>query len=215
MDTDNIQFSKSGGLIPVVIQDTRTNIVLMQGWMNREALEKTKAESVVTFFSRSKKRLWTKGETSGNYLKVNQILVDCDKDCLLIKVIPSGPVCHTGQETCFGETNAADEVKYSGANKQPNDELLFLGQLEELLNKRKNADPAKSYTSRLLAAGHKQIAKKLGEEAVELVLEAQNNDDKRFIEEAADLLYHLDVLLISRELGFRDIVTELKTRHKV
>ncbi len=214
MDTDTLNFKKSSGLIPVIVQDARTGFVLMQGWMNREALDKTKAQGTVTFFSRSKKRLWTKGETSGNFLRVKNILADCDRDCLLIKAIPSGPVCHTGQETCFGETKTAEDTQYPAGNKQPGDELLFLGELEQLLRKRKTADPEKSYTSMLLASGPKRIAKKLGEEAVELVLEADNNDDKRFIEEAADLLYHLDVLLISRSLGLRDIVRELKNRHK-
>lgn len=215
MDTEILDFNKSGGLIPAIVQDARTNLVLMQGWMNREALVKTKAEGTVTFYSRSKKRLWTKGETSGNFMQVKEILADCDRDCLLIKVIPSGPVCHTGEATCFGEPKKVTQAEQHDAEQaRPGDDLLFLEELEQLLKTRKTADPEKSYTSKLLGSGHKRIAKKLGEEAVELVLEADNNDDQRFIEEAADLLYHLDVLLISRGLGFRDVVRELKARHK-
>lgn len=209
-----MDFNKSGGLIPAIVQDDRTGLILMQAWMNREALEKTMANGILTFYSRSKERLWTKGETSGNFLELKSIHSDCDRDCLLIKVLPTGPACHTGQESCFGESNAAKKERQASGDRLATEELLFLAKLEQVLRDRKKSDPEKSYTAMLLASGMKQIAKKLGEEAVELVLEAQNQDNKRFIEEAADLLYHLEVLLIARDLGIKDIVSELKQRHK-
>lgn len=218
MDTNKLDFNKGGGLIPVIAQDALSGRVLMQGYMNRQALDKTLLEKKLTFYSRSKNRLWTKGETSGHFMIVQEILTDCDRDCLLLKVKPTGPVCHTGQDTCFGESNplhttapardAEKDAEQHGANP-----VLFLTKLETLLKERKNADPQKSYTARLLGAGSKQIAKKLGEEAVELALEAEQGTPQRFIEESADLVYHLSVLLISRDFTWNDVIQELKKRH--
>lgn len=212
MNTEKLNFDKSGGLLPVVAQDAETNIVLMQGWINREALAKTMESGKLTFFSRSKNRLWTKGESSGNFLLVKDILADCDNDCLLAKVEPAGPACHTGQDTCFGEDNtlagrkAADKEDEHGG-------LAFLDELESILRSRQSADPSISYTARLFASGPGRIAKKVGEEAVELILEAESGDRQRFVEEAADLLYHMDVLLIHRGMGWKDVVDELRVRH--
>jgi phosphoribosyl-AMP cyclohydrolase / phosphoribosyl-ATP pyrophosphohydrolase len=224
LDPGSLDFSKGGGLIPVIVQDAASGKVLMQAYMNADALSETLASGKVTFFSRSRNRLWTKGETSGNFLHVKNIQADCDRDSLLVTASPDGPVCHTGLHSCFdvqiplpeqvnqswpdaGENPAAGSA---GSHTTP----AFLEYLENLLRGRMNADPEKSYTARLLAAGPKRIAKKLGEEAVELVMEAEAGEPGRFIEEAADLVYHLSVLLVSKGLGWNDIVAELEKRHK-
>ena len=210
---NELNFEKTGGLLPVVVQDAATNVVLMQAWMNREALDQTLDTGRVTFYSRSKNRLWTKGESSGNVLHLKEIMADCDNDSLLAKVEPAGPTCHTGDDTCFGEDNRSTGGMLSGFEDR-HGSLDFLEELEQLLESRKSADPSKSYTARLLQEGPKRIAKKMGEEAVELILEAEKGEDQRFIEEAADLLYHMDVLLVARELGWKDVVKELQGRHQ-
>ncbi len=194
-----INFEKSGGLVPAVIQDVKTAKVLMLGYMNQESLEKTKRENKVTFYSRSRKQLWTKGETSGNFLLVKEILADCDADTLLIKAEPTGPVCHTGQDTCFNETN-----------KQG---LLFLNSLEQLINERKEKMPENSYTTELFQKGIRRIAQKVGEEANEVVIEAVAGDTERLKEETADLLYHLIVLLAENGLSLPDVCDVLENRH--
>lgn len=193
-----IDFKKSAdGLIPAIIQDSKTNVVLMLGYMNEDAFQKTKTEKRVTFFSRSKNRLWTKGEESGNYLDVNELLLDCDMDTILIKASPKGVVCHTGADTCFNEVNKPD----------------FLYQLEEIIRKRK-ANPAKeSYVSALFAKGLNKIAQKVGEEAVELVIEAKDNNDELFANEAADLLFHYLILLSAKGFSLNDIVNLLEKRN--
>jgi len=195
----NLDFDKLNGLIPAVVQDAATDKVLMVGFMNREALEKTRQTGMVTFYSRTRRQIWTKGETSRNYLRVKDIIADCDGDTLLVKVLPDGPVCHTGNDTCFNEVNQQN--------------LSFLNTLEGIIESRKDQLPNESYTAKLLNAGVKRIAKKVGEEAVELVLEAENPDDKRFLSEAADLLYHLQVLLAARNLSLTDVSSTLKVRH--
>lgn len=198
----NIDFSKAGdGLVPAVIQDNVTGKVLMLGYMNAEALEKTQKEQRVTFYSRSKKRLWTKGEESGNFLNVVSIAADCDQDSLLIKCNPVGPVCHTGSDTCWDESNQADDV-------------LFLKQLQDFIDKRKAEMPEGSYTTSLFQKGTRKIAQKVGEEAVETVIGAMANDDENFLYESADLLYHLIVLLSHKAYRIEDIARELKKRHK-
>jgi phosphoribosyl-AMP cyclohydrolase / phosphoribosyl-ATP pyrophosphohydrolase len=194
----NINFSKSDGLVPCIVQDAITNIVLMLGFMNKEAYAKTILEKRVTFFSRSKNRLWTKGETSGNYLEVVSILEDCDQDTLLIKALPAGPVCHTGASTCFSESN----------------ERWSLGALEAIINGRKANPKSESYTSRLFESGVTKIAQKVGEEAVELILEAKDDNTDRFLNEAADLLFHYLVLLRAKDFSLNDVVSILKERHK-
>ncbi len=196
-----LDFSKLNGLVPAVIQDYKTNVVLMVGFMNEEAYKKTKKTKKVTFYSRTKDRLWTKGEESGNFLYVKEILPDCDNDTLLVKADPTGPVCHTGNDTCFDENN----------NKKSID---FLITLEELIQKRKKQMPEGSYTTKLFKKGVNKIAKKLGEEAVELVIEAKDNNDELFLNEAADLLYHLEVLLVDRGKELAEVVKVLEERHK-
>lgn len=202
LDPATLDFVKGGGLLPVIVQDSGSKKVLMQAFMDADALAATQSSGRVTFFSRSRNRLWTKGETSGNYLQVRQILPDCDRDCLLILAEPAGPVCHTGTESCFDGT------------QETSSPFDFLSYLENLLSERKQADPEKSYTARLLAGGPKRIAKKLGEEAVELALEAEHGEPERFCEEAADLVYHLSVLLVSKGVGWREVIAELEKRHK-
>jgi len=192
-------FDKLNGLIPAIIQDHRTGIVLMLGFMNAEAYEKTCNENLVTFYSRTKKRLWTKGEESGNHLKVIEIKLDCDWDTLLITVIPEGPVCHTGNLSCFG-----DETGIS---------LHFLPLLQHILKSRKEEKPEGSYTAGLFRKGTNAIAQKLGEEAVELIIESKENDDDRFLNESADLLFHLIILLTDRGYGLEDVAEVLKKRH--
>ncbi len=195
-----MNFEKQGGLIPVVVQDAKTLIVLMVGFMNEEAYKKTIQEKVVTFFSRTKQRLWTKGETSGNFLNVIEILEDCDEDTILIKANPIGHTCHTGSDTCFAEEN---KVKYG-----------FLTELENLLKSRKENKDKKSYTSQLFNKGTDKIAQKVGEEAVELVIEAMKNDENLFKEEAADLLFHYLILLQHKNYSLQDIVEVLILRHQ-
>ena len=185
-------------LVPVIIQDIQTNKVLMLGFMNEEALEKTKEESRVTFYSRNKQRLWTKGETSGNYLNVKEIIADCDNDTLLIKVDPDGPVCHTGADTCFNENNSS----------------FSLEKLEQIIADRKNNTSVTSYTSSLFAKGINKIAQKVGEEAVELVIESKDDDKEKFLDEAADLLFHYLILLKAKGYGLKDVEKVLAARHK-
>lgn len=194
-----LNFNKLLGLVPAVIQDNTTSKVLMLGFMNQEALEKSRETGLVTFYSRSKKRLWTKGEESGNFLKIKEILPDCDNDTLLIKVEPAGPVCHTGSDTCFNESNS--------------DGVSFLLGLQDLIHARKIEMPADSYTTRLFEKGINKIAQKVGEEAVELVIEAMDFNDELLLNEAADLIYHLLVLLSARDKDIRDVLAILDERH--
>jgi phosphoribosyl-AMP cyclohydrolase / phosphoribosyl-ATP pyrophosphohydrolase len=194
----NIDFKKGNGLVPVVIQDNKTLQVLMVGYMNDEAFEKTRNEKKVTFFSRSKNRLWTKGETSGNYLYVEEILSDCDNDSLLIKVKPAGPVCHTGSTACFGEETAKG----------------FIYQLEEVINQRIENNSTDSYTNKIYKKGINNVAQKVGEEAVELIIEAKDDNIELFNNEAADLVYHLLILLKAKGVNFQSIEEVLKKRHK-
>jgi len=194
-----IEFNKyADGLVPVIVQDDATKVVLMLGFMNKAALDKTYELGKVTFYSRSKQRLWTKGEESGNFLAVKEVLIDCDKDTLLIKAAPVGAVCHTGADTCFDETNTASS---------------FLPQLEAIIADRKNNPTEHSYTASLFANGMNKIAQKLGEEAVELVIEAKDNNDELFKNEAADLLFHYLVLLQAKGFRLADIESVLKGRH--
>jgi len=195
---NNIDFKKMGGLIPVIIQDYRTLQVLMLGYMNEEAYNKTVKEAKVTFFSRSKDRLWTKGETSGHFLMVKDILLDCDQDTLLIKAEPMGPTCHTGSTSCFGEETAQG----------------FVYQLENTIHDRINTDDDGSYTNSLYKKGINKVAQKVGEEAVELVIEAMDNNLDNFKGEAADLLYHYLILLKAKNLKLEDIEEVLKRRMK-
>ncbi|MGI8494209.1 MAG: bifunctional phosphoribosyl-AMP cyclohydrolase/phosphoribosyl-ATP diphosphatase HisIE [Pyrinomonadaceae bacterium] len=187
------------GLVPAIVQDAETRKVLMLGFMNAEALEKTKETNQVTFFSRSRQTLWTKGETSGNFLEVKDILIDCDADTILIKANPSGAVCHTGADTCFDEKNQNDD---------------FLFELEKIISDRRNNPSEESYTTKLFAEGINKIAQKVGEEAVELIIEAKDNDDKLFTAEASDLLYHLLVLFAAKNVELKEILEVLKDRKK-
>lgn len=196
-----IDFDKLQGLVPAVIQDAVTNKVLMLGFMNREAYEKTVQTGLVTFWSRTRNCLWTKGETSGNVLRVVKILNDCDNDTLLIKVNPAGPVCHTGADTCWSETN----------ERNP---LLFLTELQDFINKRYEEMPEGSYTTSLFKDGLNRMAQKVGEEALELVIEATNGTNDRLIYEGSDMLYHLIVLLTSKGLRIEDMAAELAERHQ-
>ena len=195
-----LDFEKMGGLIPAIIQDDKTNKVLMLGFMNQEALTKTSEIGKVTFFSRTKKRLWTKGEESGNFLHVVSITEDCDQDTLLIKVNPEGPVCHTGNDTCFGEKNEED--------------VMFLKYLQDFIVDRRQKMPEGSYTTSLFNKGVGRIAQKVGEEAVETVIEAMDGNDDRLLYEGSDLLYHLIVLLTYKGFRIEDLANELKKRHK-
>lgn len=196
----NLDFDKVDGLIPAIIQDNETNKVLMLGYMNQEALTKTQETGKVTFFSRTKQRLWTKGEKSGNFLHVISIQEDCDKDTLLIKVNPVGPVCHTGDDTCFKEENKED--------------IMFFKYLQHFIEKRHQEMPEGSYTTSLFQSGVNRMAQKVGEEAIESVIEACNGTDERLIYESADMLYHLIVLLTSKGLSIEDLSRELQKRHK-
>ncbi len=192
-------FSKSpDNLIPAIIQDANTNVILMLGYMNAEAFQKTQTEKRVTFYSRSKKRLWTKGEESGHFLDVASILLDCDNDTILIKAIPHGPICHTGADTCFNEKNVSTD---------------FLSTLEQVINDRKNNPSEKSYVASLFQKGINKIAQKVGEEAVELVIEAKDNDEKLFLDEASDLLFHYLILLSAKGYSLNDIKKVLQDRH--
>jgi phosphoribosyl-ATP pyrophosphohydrolase/phosphoribosyl-AMP cyclohydrolase len=186
------------GLVPCIIQDVVTSKVLMLGFMNDAALKKTRELNKVTFFSRSKQRLWTKGEESGNFLEAKEILTDCDNDTLLIKAAPAGPVCHTGADTCWGEQNQTDN---------------FLYQLEKIIADRKNNPTERSYTSSLFASGINKMAQKVGEEAVELVIESKDENAELFLGEAADLLFHYLVLLQAKNFSLADVEGILKTRH--
>jgi phosphoribosyl-ATP pyrophosphohydrolase/phosphoribosyl-AMP cyclohydrolase len=197
----NPDFSKLSGLVPAVIQDHRTLKVLMLGFMNEEAFRITCESSRVTFYSRTKNRLWTKGEESGNFLEVIEILADCDNDTLLIKASPMGPVCHTGADTCWNEPNQTSD-------------LLFLEELQNLVDSRKAEMPEGSYTTSLFRAGTGRIAQKVGEEAVETIIGAMSSDDLNFLNEGADLLYHLIVLLSDKGYRIGDLVAELRKRHK-
>ena len=196
-----IDFSKqTNGLIPAIIQDAKSDKVLMMGYMNEEAFEKTQRENIVTFFSRSKQRLWTKGETSNNFLHVVEMMNDCDGDTLLIKVNPDGPTCHTGADTCWNEVNNKGQAGW-------------LNHLKAVIRDRKNNPSEKSYTASLFEKGTNKIAQKVGEEAVELVIEAMDNNDNLFKEEAADLLFHYLVLLEQRGIDFDEIIDVLRQRH--
>lgn len=193
-----IDFKKTNGLVPCVVQDASTLKVLMVGFMNQEALAKTIAEGQVTFYSRSKERLWTKGETSGNFLNVVDVKIDCDQDTILIKAKPDGPVCHTGADTCFNESN----------------DNWSIHSLEQIIIDRKNNPVAKSYTTSLFESGINKIAQKVGEEAVELIIEAKDNNRDLFLNEAADLMYHYITLLAAKGFTLEDVTTVLKSRHK-
>jgi len=193
----NVNFSKLNGLVPCIAQDAITSKVLMLGFMNEEALQKTLREKRLTFFSRSKKRLWTKGETSGNFLELVDTLVDCDSDTLLFKVNPKGPSCHTGADTCFNEKNSDWD----------------LSSLEAVIRHRKANPKAGSYTNSLLDGGINRMAQKVGEEAVEVVIEAKDNNKEKFLGEAADLMYHYLVLLTAKGYSLSDVMEVLKKRH--
>ena len=197
----NIDFDKNDGLVPAIIQDATTKNVLMLGYMNREAYETTISSGKVTFFSRSRQCLWTKGETSGNYLHLVSIQEDCDHDTLLVKVHPEGPACHTGTDTCWGETN----------DRNP---LLFLTELQDFIEKRHEEMPEGSYTTSLFRDGLNRMAQKVGEEALEAVIEATNGTNERLVYEGSDMLYHLIVLLTSKGLRIEDLARELMERHQ-
>ena len=198
MDTAKLKFNDVG-LIPVIAQDGATGVVLMQAWMNSESLARTLSDGCLCLFSRSRGELWTKGEMSGNFLYVKEILSDCDGDCLLAKVTPAGPACHTGADTCWGERNHP---------------AGFLAYLEEYLRRRKDDPIEESYTARLMSCGINKIAQKVGEEAVELVIEAKDDNDDLFLGEAADLVYHMLVLLIAKGYGLADVAKVLRDRHR-
>ncbi|MGI8668506.1 MAG: bifunctional phosphoribosyl-AMP cyclohydrolase/phosphoribosyl-ATP diphosphatase HisIE [Aridibacter sp.] len=195
-----IDFKKSADkLVPAVVQDANTNKVLMLGYMNKEAFKKTKKSGKVTFFSRSRQEIWEKGETSGNFLEVKKILLDCDSDTLLIKAIPNGAVCHTGKDTCFKEKNKPDN---------------FLFELEEIIEDRKNNPKKSSYTSRMFTRGVNYIVKKFGEESFELAIEAKDADDKLFKAEAADMLYFFTVMLVERNIKLEEVLEVLRKRRR-
>ncbi len=194
-----IDFAKyADGLVPAIVQDFNTQKVLMLGFMNEEALHKTEQTGKVTFYSRSKKRLWTKGEESGHFLELKTITVDCDQDTLLIKAHPLGPVCHTGADTCWSERNHSDN---------------FLEYLEDIIRLRKQASPEDSYVSKLFSKGINKIAQKVGEEAVEMVIEAKDANDELFLEESADLLFHYLLLLNAKGFNLQSVIDILKKRH--
>jgi phosphoribosyl-AMP cyclohydrolase / phosphoribosyl-ATP pyrophosphohydrolase len=197
VELSQLNFNKLNGLIPCVIQDANTQVILMLGYMNPEAFTKTQKEKRVTFYSRSKQRLWTKGETSGNYLELIDMLADCDQDTLLIKVKPQGPSCHTGADTCFNEKNAQKGIEF----------------LERIVLDRKKNPKAGSYTNSLLDSGINKIAQKVGEEAVELVIEAKDNNKDLLLNEAADLLYHYTVLLVAKGVRMEEVEKILRVRH--
>jgi len=197
----NINFTKyADGLVPAIVQDANTKTVLMLGFMNQAAIDATLAEGKVTFYSRSKNRLWTKGEDSGNFLNYISMSLDCDQDSLLIQANPEGPVCHMGTDTCWGEDN--------------NNSIGFLNQLEKIIADRKNADPSSSYVASLFAKGINKIAQKVGEEAVEMVIEAKDNNEQLFLDESADLLFHYMILLQSKGYALADVAKVLAQRHK-
>ena len=195
-----VDFQKCGGLVPAIIQDAKTKTVLMLGYMNEEALRKTEETGLVTFYSRSRQCLWTTGETSGNHLRMVSIKSDCDNDTLLIQANPDGPTCHTGTDTCWGEENT------------PNP-LLFLSELNDFIEQRYKEMPEGSYTTSLFKDGLNRMAQKVGEEALELVIEATNGTNERLIYEGSDMLYHLIVLLTSKGMRIEDMAAELMERH--
>jgi phosphoribosyl-AMP cyclohydrolase / phosphoribosyl-ATP pyrophosphohydrolase len=199
MDLD-IDFEKVGGLVPAIIQDAFTNKVLMLGYMNREAIEQTLSSGKVTFYSRTKERLWTKGETSGNFLELVSMDQDCDRDTLLVRVNPVGPVCHTGADTCFQEDNDS--------------KTAFVDHLRKIIKDRKNNPSEKSYTTSLFNKGINKIAQKVGEEAVEIVIEAKDDNKDLFLGEAADLLFHYLILLEAKEISFDEVMEVLIERHR-
>lgn len=200
--SERIDWDKVEGLVPAIVQDFQSSQVLMMGYMNQEALQKTAQTGQVTFFSRTKQRLWTKGETSGNVLQLKNMALDCDNDTLLVKVDPIGPTCHTGTTTCWDE------------DTQEESQMVWLHQLEQLLAARKSADPDSSYTASLYARGTKRISQKVGEEGVEVALAATSGDKAELVCESADLLYHLLVLLQDQGLSLSDVINKLKERHK-
>lgn len=195
---ENLKFDERG-LIPAIIQDADTRVVLMMGYMNRESLDQTLKAGKVCFFSRSRQKLWTKGEESGHFLHLVDLKADCDRDTLLVKVRPVGPTCHTGADTCWNEENTDAD---------------FLFFLQRFLQKRKNDSPEESYTARLISRGINKVAQKVGEEAVELVIEAKDDEEELFLNEAADLMYHYIVLLSAKGYGLEDVIEVLKKRHK-
>ncbi len=206
-----IDFEKyADGLVPAIVQDFETNKVLMLGFMNAEAFELTENTEKVTFFSRSRRKLWTKGETSGNFLDVKEILIDCDKDTILIKANPAGAVCHTGADTCFDEENFPAKAR-SGKNLETEN---FLFELEKVIQSRKENPSENSYTSKLFAKGINKIAQKVGEEAVELIIEAKDDNAELFKSEASDLLYHFLVLLAEKNISLADVLETLKQRKR-
>lgn len=196
----NIDFNKCGGLVPAIIQDANTKNVLMLGYMNEEAFQKTLDTKKVTFWSRSRQCLWTKGETSGNFLDLVSIKVDCDNDTLLVRAIPHGPTCHTGTDTCWGEDNNDNNI-------------AFLSELQDFIEKRHEQMPEGSYTTKLFKDGVNKMAQKVGEEALETVIEATNGTKEHLVYEASDMLYHLIVLLTSKGLRIEDLAEELHRRH--
>jgi phosphoribosyl-ATP pyrophosphohydrolase/phosphoribosyl-AMP cyclohydrolase len=198
-----LDFEKQGGLIPAIIQDAVTRKVLMLGYMNEEALKLTRDRNLVTFYSRSRQTLWTKGETSGNYLEVREIIEDCDHDTLLIKAVPTGPICHTGSDTCFAEENDPEQI---GASE-------FLFYLEQVIHDRRDFPQEGSYTNHLFSRGLNKIAQKVGEEAVELIIESKDENKNLFLGEAADLMYHFLVLLAQKNIELSEVVDVLKGRH--
>lgn len=199
--SERINWDKVNGLIPVIIQDFQSSQVLMLGYMNEEALKKTIDTKRVTFFSRTKSRLWTKGESSGHFLILVNMTLDCDQDTLLVQVNPIGVTCHMGSQSCF-ETD-----------KQSSSQMVWLAQLEKILAERKNADPSSSYTASLYASGTKRISQKVGEEGVEVALAATSGDRDELVCESADLIYHLLVLLQEQQLSLNDVINKLKERH--
>ncbi|MCF7832942.1 MAG: bifunctional phosphoribosyl-AMP cyclohydrolase/phosphoribosyl-ATP diphosphatase HisIE [Candidatus Marinimicrobia bacterium] len=196
----NIDFKKGKGLVPAIVQDERSNKVLMLGYMNEEAYKKTLETKKVTFYSRSRETIWTKGESSGNFLELVSISVDCDGDTLLVKAIPEGPVCHTGDDTCFGDTNQ--------------DFAYFINELEKIIADRKENPSSSSYTNKLFEKGISRIAQKVGEEATEVVIEAMANNKELLTEEISDLIYHVLVLMAARDISLDDINLTLMNRHK-
>lgn len=197
----NIDFDKMNGLVPAIIQDSVTQNVLMLGFMNEEAFKKTIATKRVTFYSRTRNCIWTKGDTSGNYLELVSMKPDCDNDTLLVRVIPHGPTCHKGTDTCWGEDNKRNPI-------------LFLSELQDFINKRHEEMPEKSYTTSLFKDGTNRMAQKVGEEALETVIEAVSGNNERMIYECSDMLYHLIVLLTSKGLRIEDVAAELAERHQ-
>lgn len=195
---EDIKFDDKG-LVPAIVQDAETGAVLMLGYMNRESLAMTMESGKVCFFSRSRQKLWTKGEESGNFLYVREVKADCDRDALLVKATPAGPTCHTGTDTCWGEKN---------------EDVDFLFFLQRFLQRRKDDSPEESYTARLISRGINKVAQKVGEEAVELVIEAKDDNEELFLNEAADLMYHYLVLLIAKGYGLEDVIRVLKSRHR-